>query len=76
MKDPAMADIGRMRNDVIHHVGIASKRNTGRCEVLKWFAAGEVIHPMMVHVAEFTYLGLLHRAAELDDGRPWRVVSE
>jgi hypothetical protein len=75
IKDAGMADITRMRNDVIHHHGIASTRNTGRCEVFRWFAPGAAIHPMMAHVAEFmSYLGLLHRSAEIRGG-PWRVVS-
>jgi hypothetical protein len=34
VKDPVFADINRMRNDIIHHGGIASQRNTGRCEEL------------------------------------------
>jgi hypothetical protein len=73
IQDAGMADINRMRNDVVHHGGIAARRNTGRCEVFKWFAPGEVIHPMMVHVAEFmAHLGLLHRTADVAGG-PWRV---
>jgi uncharacterized SAM-binding protein YcdF (DUF218 family) len=69
--ESGMADINRMGNDVIHHSGIASERNSGRCEVFRWFAPGEVIHPMLVHVAEFmAYLGLLHDAERIDGG-PW-----
>ncbi len=74
IQDAGMADIHRMRNDVIHHGGVASKQNTGRCEVFKWFAPDDVIHPMMAHVAEFmSYLGLLHPSADLDGQGPWRV---
>ena len=40
VKEPLMADIGRMRNDIIHHHGKATKKNCGRCEVLKWFQPG------------------------------------
>ena len=57
--DPAMADINRMRNDIVHHRGIATVRNSGRCEVLRWFSPHETIHPMMAHIAEFMhYMGL------------------
>ena len=35
IKEPIMGDITKMRNDVVHHHGLATRRNTGRCEVLR-----------------------------------------
>lgn len=48
--EPLAADIGRMRNDIVHHRGIATERNCGRCEFLKWFGSGEriLITPKLV----------------------------
>jgi hypothetical protein len=72
--DPGMADMNRMRNDILHHGSVATCHNTGRCEVFRWFHAGEKIHPMMVHVAEFMgYLGRVHGTDEIDGGGPWRA---
>ena len=48
-----MADIGRMRNDVIHHHGVATIKNSGRCEVLKWFQSGDTILITGKEVADF-----------------------
>jgi hypothetical protein len=71
--DPILADINRMRNDILHHRGIATARNTGRCEVLQWFREGEPIHVMMVHVAEFMReFGMVVSTKELGGGR-WEV---
>jgi hypothetical protein len=67
--DPYLADVNRMRNDVVHHRGIATKRNTGRCEQLRWFDVGEPIHVMPAHIAEFmAYLGLVEPSAPIDGG--------
>jgi hypothetical protein len=56
---PLMGDINKMRNDVIHHHGIATADNTGRCEILTWFKPGDTIHVTHEHVAEFMkHLGL------------------
>jgi len=41
VKDPLFGDLNKMRNDVIHHRGIAQARNTGKCEHLHWFAVGD-----------------------------------
>jgi hypothetical protein len=64
VKEPLMADIGRMRNDIIHHHGKATKKNCGRCEVLKWFQPGATIlitakqvSEFMEHVGAITVLG-------------------
>lgn len=39
----AMADINNLRNDIIHHGGKASKKNTGKNKVLTRFSVGEEI---------------------------------
>ena len=73
IKDPLMADMNRMRNDVIHHRGIATAKNTGRCEALRWFSAGAEIHVMPVHVVELMdRLGLVNKTSDFDsDSGPW-----
>jgi len=75
IKDPLMADMNRMRNDIVHHRGVATARNTGRCEVLHWFSAGEAIHVMPVHVVELMdALGLVKKTSEFaSDSGPWRA---
>ncbi len=75
IQDAGMADMNRMRNDVIHHGGIASRRKTGRCEVFKWFEPGDAIIPRMWHVSQFMdYLGLMHIGADVGGG-PWVQVD-
>lgn len=39
----SMSDIRRLRNDVIHHQGVASKKNAGKCEILRDITVGERI---------------------------------
>jgi hypothetical protein len=44
LKSPYFGDLRRLRHDVVHHAGIASQANTGKCEVLAdWFTMGEPI---------------------------------
>jgi hypothetical protein len=77
LKDAAMADINRMRNDIVHHRGIATARNTGRCEVLRWFAEGEPIHVLPVHVSELVaYFGGLQVTREIGGSAVWRERYE
>ncbi len=72
--DPGMGDINKMRNDIVHHGAVATSRNTGRCEVFRWFRVGETIHPMAVHVAEFMrHLRQVHGTAEIAGDGPWRI---
>jgi hypothetical protein len=72
IKEPIMADLNRMRNDILKHRGIATRRNTGRCEQLKWFEPGDPIHVMPVHIVEVmdTY-GLVHPAKDFDGRGTW-----
>lgn len=46
--DP-MGDFRLMRHDIAHHLGVASRRNTGRCSVLTWFQPGMVISARQEH---------------------------
>jgi hypothetical protein len=48
-----MADAVRLRNDIVHHRGIATKRNAGCAEVLTWFDEGDAILVTTARVAEF-----------------------
>lgn len=49
--DPVMGDIFKMRNDIVHHRGIA--KNSERCEVLRWFSAGQEMMIDGGHISEF-----------------------
>jgi hypothetical protein len=76
VKDPALADLNRMRNDVVHHRGIATPHNTGKFELVPWFQVGEPIHVMAVHIAEFmAYLGRVHSMDDVDGEGPWEVKT-
>jgi hypothetical protein len=49
-----LGDLRRMRNDVVHHQGVATADNTGRCVLLPhWFKAGEAIRLEGRHFDEF-----------------------
>jgi hypothetical protein len=51
---PLMGDLRLLRNDVIHHRGVASRPNVGNCTVLNhWFKPGEDIALNAAHVNEF-----------------------
>jgi len=44
VKIPILGDLRRLRDDVVHHRGVASTKNTGRCETAaSWFAVGDRI---------------------------------
>ena len=65
-----IGDFRHIRNDLIHHNGVASKDETGKCTVLKWFKPGEPIVLGMRHVFDFlNQLGFMTRSPGfLDDG--------
>jgi hypothetical protein len=72
VEDAVMADINRMRNDIIHHRGIVTATNSGRCEVFRWFSEGEPIHVMPAHVADLMrYVGEVQASREIEGG-PWK----
>lgn len=77
--DP-MGELGYIRNDLIHKKGIASKEETGRCKVLKWFKPGERIILGMHHVLDFlNQLGLMTTTPDhYHEGIStfWSLVSE
>lgn len=51
---PLLGDLRRLRNDVIHHRGIATEKNSGHCEVLShWFESGDRIHLRGEHFSDF-----------------------
>jgi hypothetical protein len=75
VRDPYLADINRMRNDIVHHRGVATAHNTGRCEVLRWFIAGEELHVYPAHIGEFiAYLGTVQHSEEIGGGE-WKAVD-
>jgi hypothetical protein len=54
---PLLGDLRRLRNDVVHHHGIASADNAGKCEIVQhWVAVGDVIQLKGEHFVEFVTL--------------------
>lgn len=67
LPEPLFADIRRMRNDIVHHQGVATGRNSGRCEILEWFDADDEMLVTYDHVTEFmTTVGVVTRFAVPD----------
>lgn len=57
LRYPVLGDLRHLRNDVVHHAGVATAQNTGRCVVLgQWFAEGDVIRLSDDHFVEFRAL--------------------
>jgi hypothetical protein len=49
-----LGDLRHLRNDVVHHGGIATSGNTGRCVLLRhWFNPGDVVRLEGRHFDEF-----------------------
>jgi hypothetical protein len=48
-----MGDLRRMRNDILHGRGIASREHTGQCVSLRWFDIGDPIRVTSDHIYEF-----------------------
>ena len=67
--DP-IGDFGHIRNDLVHHHGIARVEETGKCVVLKWFEPGEHMVLEMRHVFDFlNQIGLMTNIAGfIEDG--------
>lgn len=66
LKIPLLGDLRLLRNDVVHHHGIASADNSGRCELLRhWVTIGEPILVTQDHFDEFW---------TTSRGRNWRPV--
>jgi len=60
---PHIGDLSLMRNDILKHRGVASRNNSGRCKVLKWFGPGETMLVTDSMVYEFMKaFGLSHPA--------------
>jgi hypothetical protein len=49
----ALGDLRHMRNDIAHHLGIATRTNSGRCVSLRWFKRGEVVQMSPEQALEF-----------------------
>lgn len=48
-----LGDLRHMRNDVVHHHGVATAANTGRCRTLRWCNVGDEIMVRSPEVADF-----------------------
>ena len=55
LETPLMGDLHKMRTDLLKHRSVATARNTGRCELLDWFASGDVMHLTLHHVMDFLH---------------------
>lgn len=54
LKLPMFGDLRCFRNDIVHHRGIATVDNSGRCEVFTdWFQTGETMFFDVHRVAQF-----------------------
>jgi hypothetical protein len=57
LKVPLLGDLRRLRHDVVHHRGVATKENAGRCEVVgHWVKEGDLIELRGDHFGEFSRL--------------------
>ena len=56
MQAGVFGDLQKIRIDVLKNGAVAAKGAEGRCEVLKWFAAGEPMVFKLDHVIEFLNL--------------------
>ena len=64
-----MADLRRIRNDIVHHRGIATERNSGKCELLgHWISVAEEIVITEFMVVEFMELWGLTNFGPIFDG--------
>jgi len=46
-------DLRRIRHDIVHNRGTATREYCGRCELLRWFKPGERLVIRAEHIAEF-----------------------
>lgn len=73
INDTCMGDMNLMRNDIIHHRGIATAHNTARATV-GWFKEGDEIRIYPEHVATFMdYFGLKRGTQDFGDDQPWKT---
>ncbi|MDE0539931.1 MAG: hypothetical protein OXH94_14545 [Rhodospirillales bacterium] len=59
MQTGVFGDLQKIRNDVLKNDAVAANGAEGKCEVLKWFRAGEPIVFKLDHVIEFLHLTAL-----------------
>jgi hypothetical protein len=51
----AMGDLRRLRHDITHGKGIATRRESGKCKLLTdWFTIGQYINVDILHASRFT----------------------
>jgi hypothetical protein len=56
-------DLRHLRNDIVHHHGIATRNNAGRCRELIWFSDGEKI---LLRATHFVALDKAYRWEEME----------
>lgn len=63
---PIMGDVRLLRHDIIHELGVATQRHSGRCQLLRWGPVGQPILIGPEQVEQFCdHLGL---TASMVDG--------
>lgn len=72
----ALGDLRHIRNDLVHHNGIATEKQIGKCKILKWFKPTDKIVLGMRHVLDFlNHSGLLSRTTTLP-GQTWYLKGD
>jgi hypothetical protein len=86
LKCDEMGDLNLIRNDIVHHQGVAQADKSGRCRSLRWFSDGERIHIEARHIYDFQQkigrqiADWVARAAEIEWEKlglepPWKPQS-
>ena len=74
-----MGDFRHIRNDLVHNNSVASEKESGKCELLKWFTPGAQIMIGIRHVLDFMHqLGFVSGNFVIGDnaeGSLWRIPS-
>lgn len=62
-------DLHKIRNDVLKHRVKATRANTGKCKVLRWFQPGDDMRFSLTHVLDFLHhAGCYMRPVVAEDG--------
>lgn len=69
-----IGDLGRIRNDLVHHNGVAQRKNVAKCKILRWFREGERMQVKMRHILDFlNQMAWLNEAPLLVTEQPVRL---
>lgn len=80
-RQQVLGDLRHIRNNLLHN-GNAKRGEGGRCEILRWFSAGEPIQLRLRHVIDFlNQMGWLHQnsitfSGEQGKASSWSIYKE